>query len=207
MLKSRKDVSEDHKKTEVGKQTEKDSDELKNKEESGEETITPVDEELVKLQTELELKEAQIAGLKSELEETKNQLLRKVAEFENMRKRVAKERLQLFDTAKIEALKEFLPINDDLKRSLQASESAEIGETFLEGVKMVAGKFSDVLEKYGVSAIDEVNIPFNVELHDALMKQKAPEDNVESNTVLQVLEPGYKLNDKVIRHAKVIVSE
>ncbi|MGA7964293.1 MAG: hypothetical protein WCB49_00055, partial [Gammaproteobacteria bacterium] len=82
-------MSEDHKKTEAGKQTEKDLDELKNAEKgTGDETITPVDEELVKLQTELELKDAQIAGLKSEFEESKNQLLRKVAEFENMRKRV-----------------------------------------------------------------------------------------------------------------------
>lgn len=208
MMKSRKQVSEDQKETEASKQKEKESEDLKKtSEQAGEEQTALVDEELLKMQSEIELRDAQIAALKSELEETKDQLLRKVAEFENMRKRVAKERSQLYENARIDALKEFLPINDDLQRTLKASESAEIGETFLEGVKMVANKFSDVLEKYGVSAIDEVNVPFDVELHDALMKQKAPEDNTESNTVLQVLEPGYKMNDKVIRHAKVIVSE
>lgn len=176
-------------------------------EETSEVEITEEKEELEELKMQLQEKEEEISQLKRELEDSKDKLLRKAAEFENMRKRTARERIQFHENAKIEALREFLPINDDLKRTLKAAEDVDVENTFLEGVKLVGNKFNEVLKKYGVEAIDDVDVPFDVELHDAMMKQKAPSDDIESNTVLQVLEPGYKMNDKVIRHAKVIVSE
>ena len=178
-----------------------------NNQEISEEKISEEDEEIVALKAQLEQKEEEISQLNTELKETNEKLLRKAAEFENLKKRTARERIQFFENAKIEALREFLPINDDLKRTLKAAEEVEVENTFLEGVKLVANKFNEVLNKYGVEAIDEVDVPFNVDFHDAMMKQKAASDDVESNMVLQVLEPGYKMNDKVIRHAKVIVSE
>jgi len=155
----------------------------------------------------LKEKDQEIEALARDLADTKDRLLRKAAEFENMKKRVSRERIQLFEDAKIEALREFLPINDDLQRTLEAAEKTSVEDKFVEGVKMVADKFSEVLRKYGVEPINEVNVPFDVNLHDAMIKQPAPDNDTESNTVLQVLEPGYKINDRIIRHAKVIVSE
>lgn len=151
--------------------------------------------------------EEEVSSLRNEIEHLRDTLMRRTAEFENIKKRMLRERIQLLEDAKIEALKSFLPINDDLQRTLAASDGQEIPEGFLKGVSMVADKFSNVLESSGVEAINETGVPFDVNLHDALMRQPAPDGNTPSDTVLQVLEPGYKSGDKVIRHAKVIVSE
>lgn len=149
---------------------------------------------------------AQIELLKEQVAQKEDQILRKIAEFDNMRRRTQRERFQLFDEAKIKAIADLLPVFDDLGRSLQnIPEGSNAG--FVNGVKMVHSKFASTLEKMGVEPIEEANIPFNVELHDALMRQPAPNEETDSNTVLQVLETGYKLGEKVIRHAKVIVSE
>ncbi len=160
-----------------------------------------------KIEEALKEKDQEIETLARDLADTKDRMLRKAAEFENLRKRVSRERVQLFDDAKIEALREFLPINDDLQRTLEAADKSGVEGKFLEGVQMVADKFVQILQKYDVELINEVNVPFDVNFHDAMIKQPAPDNDVESNTVLQVLEPGYKINDRVIRHAKVIVSE
>jgi molecular chaperone GrpE len=151
--------------------------------------------------------ETDLSLAKSELEAAKDTLLRRTAEFENVKKRMMRERIQLIDDAKIEALKSFLPVNDDLQRTLGAAKGQDIALSFLEGVNLVAEKFSNVLTNYGVETISEAGVQFDVNLHDAMMRIPAPEQGIESNTVVQILEPGYKLGDKVIRHAKVIVSE
>lgn len=162
--------------------------------------VDPKDEQISQLESDLLL-------VKSELEVAKDTLLRRTAEFENVKKRMLRERLQLIDDAKIEALKAFLPVNDDLQRTLGATKGQDIPAAFLEGVMLVAEKFGTVLTNYGVETIAESGVPFDVSLHDAMMRIPAPEESMESNTVVQVLEPGYKLGEKIIRHAKVIVSE
>ncbi len=171
-------------------------------------------DETSKTETESDSRDEQISQLesdlllvKTELEVAKDTLLRRIAEFENVKKRMMRERIQLIDDAKIEALKAFLPINDDLQRTLGASKGHEVPPSFLEGVNLVAEKFGSVLSNYGVETITDAGVPFDVNLHDAMMRIPAPEEGMESNTVVQVLEPGYKLGDKIIRHAKVIVSE
>lgn len=151
--------------------------------------------------------ENEITSLKMELEQSKDTLLRRTAEFENVKKRMMRENIRLLDDAKIEALKKFLPVNDDLQRTLFASKDQEIPKAFLDGVTMVAEKFTALLTQSGVEQINEINVPFDVNLHDAMLRMPAPDDSVDSNTVLQILEAGYKVGDKVIRHAKVIVSE
>lgn len=152
-------------------------------------------------------KDLRIEELESELESAKDGMLRKAAELDNMRKRVQRERVQIFEEAKAGALEDFMPIADDLIRTLKAAEESEIEDDFLEGVKLVADKFQQVLEKHGVERIDETGVPFDVNLHDAMMKQPAPDDETGSDIVLQVMESGYKIGDRTIRHAKVIVSE
>ena len=118
-----------------------------------------------------------------------------------------RERIQLLDDAKIEAVKAFLPVNDDMQRSLGATKEQEIPKAFLDGVNLVAEKFNNVLSSYGVEMINESGVPFDVNIHDAMLKTPSQDPAIQSDTVLQVLEAGYKIGDKVIRHEKVIVSE
>ena len=151
--------------------------------------------------------EAVIMKLEQELAASKESLLRKAAELENVRKRVQRERIALFEDAKVAALQEFLPIAEDLTRVLDAAATYEVDQGFMDGVKLVSGKFEEAFSKYGVETINETGIPFDVDVHDAMLRQPAPDEKTESNTVLQVLEAGYKLGNKVIKHAKVIVSE
>jgi molecular chaperone GrpE len=151
--------------------------------------------------------EENIVRLQTEVEQLRDTLLRRTAEFDNIKKRMLRERLQLLDDARFEALKSFLPVNDDLQRTLEAARDTEIPASFLEGVVMVAEKFVSILTSNGVEAIDKTGVPFDVNLHDALMRQPAPDGKTPSDTVLQILETGYKAGDKIIRHAKVIVSE
>ena len=156
---------------------------------------------------EIDEVEHKVLELEKEVSTLKDMHLRKVAELENMRKRIQRERLQIFEDAKAGALEDFLPISDDLKRTLEAADGMDIDKNFLAGVDMVNKKFQEVLNRYGVERIDETNVPFDVDLHDAMMKQPAPNDTTGSDVVLQVLESGYRIGNRTIRHAKVIVSE
>lgn len=152
-----------------------------------------------------ELKQ-EIENLKDQLAQKNEQVLRKVAEFENIRKRTQRERVQLFEDARINALQSFLPVYDDFERTINnIPETAD--DSFIKGVKLVYNKFSTAMKQMGVEPIDETGVPFSVDFHDALLRQPAPDDKTPSDTVLQVLETGYRMGEKVIRHAKVIVSE
>ena len=156
---------------------------------------------------EIDEQEALISQLEHEVAATKDALLRKAAELENVRKRVQRERVALFDDAKVAALQDFLPISEDIQRVIDASANYDVDAGFLDGVKLVAAKFEEAFGKYGVEAINETGIPFDVNLHDAMLRQPAPDKKTKSDTVLQILESGYKIGNKVIKHAKVIVSE
>jgi len=167
---------------------------------------TEMEEEIVE-KTPLDVAEEEIARLEHELMVSKDTLLRKAAELENVRKRVQRERVALYEEAKVAALQDFLPISEDIFRVLTATEDYDVDENFKSGVKLVADKFEEVFGKYGVEVINATGIPFDVDLHDALLRQPSPDKKMASDTVLQVLENGYKIGNKVIKHAKVIVSE
>ena len=152
-------------------------------------------------------REQKVEQLQAELTDAKDARLRARAELENYRKRVQRERSQVHEKAKANALKDFLDINDDLRRTLKAAEDLEVNDTFMDGVLLVANKFGDVLSKHGVERIDEVGVPFNVDFHDAMMRQKPEDEETGSDVVLEVIENGYRMGDRTIRHAKVIVSE
>lgn len=171
----------------------------------GESPYADVNEQ--ELRSLLQERDELIEKLQQEVQEAKDARLRKVAEFENYRKRVQRDRSQIYETAKANALEDFLSISDDLKRTLEAAEDLDVNQTFLEGVTLVASKFDEVLKQHGVERIDEEGVPFNVDYHDALMRQNPQDDSIESDTVLKVVENGYKIGDRTIRHAKVIVSE
>lgn len=194
-----------------GDQTEPESESAGDVEESADRAIPDLDnkseEELENLVLE---QHKRILDLEERVEELREGQLRKAAELENMRKRTQRERVQMVEKAKADAIEQFLPVNDDLRRTLKALGEEDLDEQteqMLEGVRMVAGKFEDVLSRYNVERIDQTGVPFNVDLHDALMRKKVDDESVESDTVLEVLENGYKVGDRTIRFAKVIVSE
>ncbi|MEX1211511.1 MAG: nucleotide exchange factor GrpE [Balneolaceae bacterium] len=152
----------------------------------------------------------ELEQLKAENAELKELSLRRMAEMDNMRKRMRKERLQQIEEAKADSIEHFLPVNDDLQRTLKAIDDLELDERardVIDGVRLVANKLEEALRRYDVVRIDETGVPFNVDLHDALMRRPAGESDVEPNTVLEVLESGYRMGDRTIRFAKVIVSE
>src|SRR5699024_9282544 len=116
----------------------------------------------------LTAREQKVEELQAELADAREARLRAKAELENYRKRVQRERAQIYETAKANALEDFLEINDDLRRTLKAAEELDVNETFMDGVLLVANKFEAVLAKYDVHRIDEAGVPFNVDFHDAM---------------------------------------
>ncbi len=155
----------------------------------------------------VEQQQKRINELEEEIQSIKDNHLRKAAEMENFKKRLQRERESVYQKSRENAIEAFLPVNDDLRRTLEALEQANADKSFVDGVRLVADKFQDVLDRYNVERIDEEGVPFDVNLHDAMLRQPAKDDSIESGTVLQVLESGYRIGDKTLRHAKVIVSE
>ncbi|MCK9281219.1 MAG: nucleotide exchange factor GrpE [Melioribacteraceae bacterium] len=135
----------------------------------------------------------------------KDTLLRRVADFENYKRRVNEEQKSFLSFANESLLLNILPVYDDLERSLEHADEQANYESIKKGLQLVFDKFTKVLEGQGIAKIAEKGDPFDFNLHDALMQK--PDDSVPPHTVLEVLEKGYKLRDKVIRHAKVIVSQ
>lgn len=157
-------------------------------------------EEIIEISTE-----EKINQLETEVLEFKDKLLRKAAEFENYKRRTENDQMNLLTYAAESFIKKLLPVVDDFERSLQHIEDAQDIDAIKQGIKLIYDKLMKVFQEQGVKKIDSVGKHFDVEYHEALMQRA--DDSVESHTVLDELEKGYTYNDKVIRHAKVIVSE
>jgi molecular chaperone GrpE len=151
-----------------------------------------------------ELVDDPIASLTSELEETRDKLLRAYSEFENYKKRTLKERVDLLKSANSEVIISLLPVLDDFERALKAMEQS--GEdTAKEGVNLIYQKLFSILASKGLQKIESVGKDFNVDFHEAITNFPAANEN-QKGKVLDESESGYMLNGKVIRHAKVIVA-
>ena len=137
-------------------------------------------------------------------EQLKDQLLRKAAEFENYRRRSAEEFSGLVRNANENLLSALLPVLDDFARSLRAGKDLKDYEAFYRGVELIAGKLTRILENEGLHAFDAEGKPFDVHYHDALLQ--VPRPDLPPHTVIEEVEKGYMVNDRVLRHAKVIVS-
>jgi molecular chaperone GrpE len=136
-------------------------------------------------------------------QEVDDRLLRLAADFENYKKRAARERAEYVALANERLLRELLPILDDLERALGAAEQHEEAQ-LEEGVRLVHRSLAQLLERQGVKEI-ETEGAFDPHVHEALLAQ--PSEEVESGSVLDVIQKGYKLGDRVVRPARVIVSE
>ena len=143
--------------------------------------------------------------LEEDRERLSDLLKRKAAEFENYKRRTEQEISNLLKYAAEDFIKKIIAVYDDLTRSLEhAKEDGDV-KALIEGLKMVHDKFTKTLEDEGVKKIEALGKEFDYELHEALMQQ--PSDEVEPNTVLHEVEPGYTYKDKVLKHTKVIVSQ
>lgn len=180
------------------------TEQMKDKEDAADIALAAVDE--------LADQAAELDSIRKELGETKEQLLRKAAEFQNYRRRTEQEKTQLIELGKSLVVQQFLDVLDDFQRSLDAAEQVEQQgqessppyEALKEGVDLVYKKFADELAKHGVEPINAVGSPFDENMHDAMMQQ--PSEEYAPGTVITELQKGYRMGDRVLRHAKVIVA-
>lgn len=142
--------------------------------------------------------------LQAELDEVKDKHLRLVAEFDNFRKRSAKERIDLISTAGKDVIKSLLDVVDDSNRAMKQMETDSNPESLKEGAKLVFTKLQHVLQQQGLKAMDCQGHEFDADLHEAITEIPAATDDMKGK-VIDVVQPGYYLNDKLIRHAKVVV--
>ena len=145
-----------------------------------------------------------IKELEEKNQELNDRLLRRAAEFENYKRRTENEKEILFKYAAEPFILKALPIYDDIQRSLSHIEDDNL-ESVREGFKMIADKFNQILAEQGVKKIETVGNEFNYEYHEALLQQ--PSADTPENVILEEIESGYTYKDKVLKHAKVIVSQ
>lgn len=148
--------------------------------------------------------EEQLEAANKEIANLKDQLLRKIAEFDNYRKRTIKEKTDLILNGGEKTITTILPVIDDMERALKTMQNAEDVSAVVEGVELIYKKFMDILGKQGVSVIDTKEADFDVDLHEAIAQIPAPTPELKGK-VMDCTLTGYKLNEKVIRHAQVVV--
>ncbi|MCB0737221.1 MAG: nucleotide exchange factor GrpE [Bacteroidetes bacterium] len=147
-----------------------------------------------------------LAELEREKTELQDKYLRLFAEFENFRRRTILEKEDLRKQANKNVFEELLPVVDDFERGLETINKAEDKAALEEGVRLIYQKFIALLEKKGVKVMESKEQDFDPELHEALTKIPAPDKKL-SGKVIDEIEKGYMLHDKVLRHAKVVVAE
>lgn len=167
--------------------------------------------DLEALTEEVERLREESEELKEERDELNDRLLRKTADLENFRRRMDREKKRRHEAGKVAVLESMLEVLDDFERSLEAardlddSEDAKTAyESLKGGVEMVFRKFQDELQSLGVEPIEAEGEPFNEQLHEAMMRQ--PSDEADPGTVLQEIQKGYTMGDRVLRHSRVVVA-
>ncbi len=185
---------------------EKNKTDIKDNQQPDEEIKNQADENIIpEEKNELNENEIKISTLEKEVVELKDRLLRKAAELENYKRRSENDQINLIKYGAESFIIKLLPVVDDLERTLQHVEGTKDVDSIKDGLKLVYDKLLKILDDQGVKKFSSVGKPFDVAYHEALMQRK--DDSVEPHTVLDELEKGYIYKDRVIRHAKVIVSE
>lgn len=150
--------------------------------------------------------ESEVEKLKAELGEAKDKYLRIFAEFDNSKRRNAKERLELIKTAGLEILQDLLPVLDDLGRAEKIIETATDLENVKKGFDLIKEKLVRTLQNKGLKAMESIGTDFDADFHEAITEIPAPNPEMVGKVVDEV-EKGYILNEKIIRYAKVIVGK
>lgn len=183
---------------------------MKEKEEKKkqEEVLQDTETQDSKAQTEQkELTDAEkLAAANEEIAQLKDKYLRQVAEFDNYRKRTLKEKTELILNGGEKVLSALLPVLDDLDRAAENIAKSNDVATLKEGVDLIIDKLSKTLAAQGLQKMDTADKEFDTDFHEAVALIPAPEES-KKNHVIDCVQPGYMLNDKVIRHAKVVVGQ
>lgn len=147
-----------------------------------------------------------IQQLENQLKESNDKYLRLVAEFDNFRKRNAKERIELIKSAGEDIIRSLLDVVDDSERATKQLETSEDLPLIKEGISLVFNKLKSTLQNKGLKAMESKGADFDTELHEAITEIPAPSEELKGKVIDEV-QKGYYLNDKIIRHAKVIVGK
>lgn len=142
----------------------------------------------------------------SQFEDMRDKYLRLSAEFDNYRKRTLREKSDILKYGSEEVLKDLLPVVDDLDRALKAIETASDINAVKDGLSLIVNKFNEFLKSKGVKEIDAVGQELNTDLHEAITKFPV-QDEAQKGKIVDVVQKGYMLNDKVMRFSKVVVGE
>lgn len=148
----------------------------------------------------------EIEQLQNQLAEQKDKYLRLFADFDNYKKRTAKERLDLLNTAGKDIILSIIPVVDDFERAIAVAENAKDASSVKEGMLLIKNKMFNILEQRGLKAMDTVGQVFDPEKHEAITEIPAPNEEMKGKVIDQV-EKGYFMNDKIIRYAKVVVGK
>lgn len=192
MKMTRKEKTENMKHDTTGKKKTDTKDAAKGK-------IEKTDKEKEKLQEELKVSSEKV-------NELQDKYLRLSAEFDNYRKRTMKEKSEMIKTASEELLKKIIPVVDDFERGLSVLDTAKDLDAVKQGMNLIYSRFNEFLSQNGIREIESLNREFTTDLHEAVTKIPAPEENLKGK-VVEVIEKGYYLHDKVIRYPKVVVGE
>ncbi|MBR5984352.1 MAG: nucleotide exchange factor GrpE [Bacteroidales bacterium] len=147
----------------------------------------------------------ELAESNRKLEELQDKYMRQVAEYSNFKKRTAKEKLELRENVKASMLHDFLPVIDDIDRAMEHLETADV-EATKEGVRLIYQKFMEYLKSQDLTEIQAMGEDFNTDFHEAVT-QFPVEDEAKKGKVIDVIQKGYKINDKVVRYSKVVVGQ
>jgi molecular chaperone GrpE len=175
---------------------------MSQKENTGQE----VSEDKTNEQKEYPDDEEQETALEIKLKETENKYLRLAAEFDNYRKRTLKEKAELMRYAGEDILSGLLPVIDDFERAVESINSTQDVEALKKGIELIHGKFKEFLKQKGVKEIDAMGGEFDTDLHEAVTKIPA-KSKKEKGKIVDVIEKGYLLHDKVVRYSKVVIGE
>jgi len=148
----------------------------------------------------------ELIALKNELSESRDKYLRLAAEFDNYRKRTLREKAELIQTAGESLLKDILPVIDDFERGLEQASQADDMEAVRTGMGLIYNKLKDFLASNGIKEIEAINESFDTDWHEAVINIPAPSDDMKGK-IVDVIQKGYKLHEKVIRYPKVVVGE
>ena len=183
--------------------TEKEGPEEEGSEEAPEMKVN--DENVPEEAAEEESEEDKIEKLKADVQEAKDKYLRLYSEFENFRRRTARERLDLIKSANEDLMSALLPVMDDFGRAKKALEETEDHKTSKEGFDLIYNKFSNILKQKGLKPMeDKAGAEFNTEFHEAISQMPVEKKKMKGK-IIDVVEKGYYLDEKVIRFAKVVI--
>lgn len=147
-----------------------------------------------------------LSRLQAELDESKEKYIRLFAEFDNYKKRTVKERLELIKNASADLIVALLPVLDDFERARNSAEDENSEEVFSDGVTLVYNKINNLLKSKGLEIMLSNGVEFDPEFHEAITEIPAPSEDMKGK-VMDTIERGYLLNDKIIRYAKVVVGK